>query len=237
MKCVVIDDDKVSRVLIEKYAKKSKFLDLVGSYENPVDAINDEKLTEIDLIFVDIEMPEMTGLEFMQSFKDLPSVIVISAKEQYAIDALELDAVDYLLKPIEYARFLKSVNKVKDYRQNLLLKTEQKFDRGIFIKDGSSTLIRLRYDEIVWIEALENYVLIMTDEVKHTIHFTMKSLESQLPSDKFIRIHRSFIINMDKIDAIEDNYVIVTYGGRKKSFPIAKSFRDNLLMKIKIISK
>lgn len=233
MKCVVIDDDKVSRVLIEKYAKKSKFIEIVGSYENPVEAMNDKNFTDVDLVFVDVEMPEMTGLEFMQSFKKLPAVIVISAKDQYALDAIELDAIDYLLKPIEYPRFLKAVNKIKDSIQN----SEINSGRGIFIKDGSSTLIRLKYDEIIWIEALENYVLIMTDTQKHTIHFTMKSLEGQLPADKFSRIHRSFIINMNRIEAIEDNYVIVTFGGRKKSFPIAKSFKDNLLTKIKIISK
>lgn len=237
MKCIVIDDDKVTRLLIEKYAKKSKFLEMVGSYENPVEAINDKKIKDIDLIFIDIEMPEMSGLEFMNSFKDLPAMIVISAQEQYAIEALELDAVDYLLKPIEYPRFLKAATKVREYRQNQEQNLKQKYDSGIFIKDGSSSLIRLRYEEIIWIEALENYVLIMTENEKHTIHFTMKSLESQLPSDKFIRIHRSFIINIDKVDAIEDNYVIVSFGGKKKNFPIAKSFRDNLLLKIKIISK
>jgi DNA-binding LytR/AlgR family response regulator len=237
MKCVVIDDDKVSRLLIEKYISKTNFLELVGSYENPVNAINDDKISDLDLIFIDIEMPEMTGIEFMKNFKNLPSVIVISGKDKYAIESLDLDAVDYLLKPIEYPRFFKAVTKIKEYRQNRHEPDYQKFDKGIFIKDGSSSLIRLKYNEIVWIEALENYVLIMTDELKHTIHFTMKSLENQLPEDKFIRIHRSFIINIEKIDAIEDNYVIITFAGKKKSFPIAKSFRDNLLTKIKIISK
>ena len=233
MKCIVIDDDKLTRMLIEKYIQKTKILDFVASYENPVEAMNDENMKDVDLIFIDIEMPEMTGIEFMQSFKNLPLVIVISAKEKYALDALDLDAIDYLLKPIEYPRFLKAVNKARDIKNSM----EKKEDKGIFIKDGGTSFIRLKYDEVLWIEALENYVLIVTETEKHTVHFTMKSLEQQLPGNFFIRIHRSYIVNIDKIAAIEDNYVIITYGGRKKSFPIAKSFRDNLLKKIKIISK
>ncbi len=233
MKCIIIDDDKLTRILIEKYVQKTKVLEFVGSYENPVVAMNDENMKDIDLIFIDIEMPEMTGIEFMQSFKNLPLVVVISAKEKYALDALDLDAVDYLLKPIEYPRFLKAVNKARDIKNSM----EKKEDKGIFIKDGGTSFIRLKYDEVLWIEALENYVLIVTETEKHTVHFTMKSLEQQLPDNFFIRIHRSYIVNIDKIVAIEDNYVIITYGGRKKSFPIAKSFRDNLLKKIKIISK
>ena len=237
MKCIVIDDDKISRVLIKKYAKKSKFLELVGSYENPVEAINDNKISDIDLIFVDIEMPEMTGIEFMQSFQKLPSVIVISAKEKYAIKSLELDAIDYLLKPIEYPRFFKAVNKIKENINKSSNNSIEKSNKGIFIKDGSSSFIRLKYEEIIWIEALENYVLIVTENFKHTIHFTMKALEKQLPSDTFMRVHRSFIVNIDKINAIEDNYVIVKFEGRKKNFPLAKSFKDKLLAKIKIITK
>jgi len=233
MKCIVVDDDKLTRVLVEKYIKKTKILELVGSYENPVEAMNDKDMEDIDLIFIDIEMPEMTGIEFMQSFKILPLIIVISAKEKYVLNALDLDAVDYILKPIEYPRFLKAVNKAKDINESI----GKKEGKGIFIKDGGTSFIRLKYDEVLWVEALENYVLIVTEDNRHTIHFTMKSLEQQLPGDFFIRIHRSYIVNVDKIVAIEDNYVIIIYNGRKKSFPIAKSFREKLLKKIKIISK
>ncbi len=237
MKVIVIDDDKVSRLLIEKYIKKTNFLELVGLYENPIEAINDNKINDIDLIFIDIEMPQMTGLEFMRSFKNLPVLIVISAKEKYALESFEYDVIDYLLKPIEYARFVKAVTKAREFVETNTNTKEQKYDKGIFIKDGSSTLIRLKFEDIVWIEALENYVLIMTDDIKHTIHFTMKSIENQLPPEIFVRVHRSFIMNINRIEAIEDNYVIINFAGKKKSFPIAKTFRDNLLTKIKIIAK
>ncbi len=237
MKCIIIDDDNVVRLLLEKYAKRTKFLEILGSYSTPIEAIEDGKLNDIDLIFVDIEMPEMTGLEFMSSMNNLPSVIVISAKEKYAVPALDLDAIDYLLKPIEYPRFLKAVTKVRNYMTELQKKTKPKADSGIFIKDGTSSLKRLRYEEIVWIKALENYVLITTEDAKYTIHLTMKSIISQLPSDKFIRIHRSFIVNVEKIIGIEDNSVIVLFEKRRKQLPIAKGYKDDFLSKIKIISK
>jgi DNA-binding LytR/AlgR family response regulator len=233
MKCIVIDDDKIVRTLLEKYVSKTKFLEYKGAFSNPVEAINEVDMEEIDLIFVDIEMPEMSGLDFIKSLSNPPMFIVISAKEKYAIDAIDSDAIDYLLKPIEYPRFLKSVNKAKDFQ----LIREKKDDKGIFIKDGGSSFIRIRYDSIIWIEALENYVLIVSEEDKHTIHFTMKSLEMQLPKNKFARIHRSYIVNINKILSIEDNYVIINYHDKKKSFPVAKSFRESLLSKIKIISK
>ncbi len=236
MKSIVIDDDKVFRLLIEKYAKKTKFIEIIGSYNNPIEAVNDGKINDVDLVFVDIEMPEMSGLEFMSSIKNLPAVIVISAKDKYAVSALNLDAFDYLLKPIEYPRFLKAVTKVRDSIENKN-NFNKKSDTGIFIKDGSSSFIRLNYDDILWIEALENYVLIMTESTKYTIHFTMKSLINQLPAEKFLRIHRSFIINIEKITAIEDNSAVLMFEGRKKKFPIAKSFKDVLLSRIKIISK
>lgn len=241
MKCIVLDDDKVSRLLIEKYIKKTNFLDLLGSFSSAIDALNFEDIQEADLVFVDIEMPEMSGLEFMKSFKNMPLVIIISAKDKYAIEALDLDAVDYLLKPIEFSRFHKAANKAK-YIFHSTIKKEQ---RGIFIRDGNTNLIRLKFETIIWIEALENYVLIVTEYERHTVYFTMKALENQLPENKFVRIHRSFIINMDKIIKIEDNFVKIKYLEKEKNkekeivkeIPLAKTMKKNIIEKIKIISK
>jgi len=233
MKCIVIDDDKMIRMQIKKFAEKSKFLDCLATYENPIEAINDSLFDDVDLIFVDIEMPEMTGLEFVKAIKDMPLFIVISGKEEYAIEALNVDAIDYLLKPIEYSRFLKAVQKAQMFIKN----KDRKDSKGIFIKDGSTKLIRMDFDKILWIEALENYVLIVTEKDKYTVHFTMKSLEKQLPDDQFIRTHRSFIVNFNKIISIEENFAIVKYNDRKKSVPVAKTYKDKLMKKINIISK
>lgn len=233
MKCIVIDDDSMVRMQIKKFAEKSKFMDCLALFDNPIEAINDPSFQKAELIFVDIEMPEMNGFEFIKAVKDLPLFIVISAKEEYAVEALNLDAIDYLLKPIKYSRFLKAVQKAKSFIE----KKDKKNSHGIFIKDGSTKLIRLNLDEILWIEALENYVLIVTEFDKHTVHFTMKSLEKQLPDDQFIRTHRSFIVNFNKIISIEENVAIVKYKDRKKSVPVAKTYKDRLMKKINIISK
>ena len=234
MDCIIIDDEKVSRLLVEKFIKKIKFLNLVASYSSAVEAMNEIDTLNIDIIFLDIEMPEMTGIEFIKNFSDLPQVIVISAQGKYAIDAIEFDVTDYLLKPVAFPRFLKAVNRAKEKRKNNA--TINKND-GLFIRDTSSTFIRLKYDEIIWIESLENYVVINTTTKKHMIHFTMKSLEKQLPDNIFSRIHRSFIINHQKIEVIEDNTAIISRKNKKKNFPIAKSYRDDLLNKIHIIIK
>ena len=234
MDCIIIDDEKVSRLLIEKFIKKIKFLNLVASYCSAVEAMNDIDALNVDVIFLDIEMPEMTGIEFIKNFPNLPQVVVISAQDKYAIDAIEFDVTDYLLKPVAFPRFLKAVNRAKDKRKSSNLTNK---NDGLFIRDTSSTFIRLKYDDIFWIESLENYVVINTATKKHMIHFTMKSLEKQLPENIFSRIHRSFIINHQKIEIIEDNTAIIMRKNKRKIFPIAKSYKEDLLNKIHIIIK
>ena len=231
MNCLIIDDEKISRILVEKFIDKIKFLNLIASYSSAVDAINDID-NNIDLIFLDIEMPEITGIEFIKNFKNLPQIIIISAQDKYAIDAIEFDVTDYLLKPVAFPRFLKAVNKAQEKK-----KASQKISAndGLFIKDNSSTLVRIKYDEIIWIESLENYVVINTERTKYTIHFTMKSFEKQLPAEIFSRIHRSYIINHLKIKSIEDNDAIIFYRNKNKKFPIAKTYKENLLNKIHIV--
>lgn len=235
MKCVIIDDDKVSRLVIEKYIQKTDFLSLEASFENPLEAIKYfRESNEIDLIFLDIEMPEMNGVELIENSENLPQVIIVSAKEKYALQAIEYDVTAYLLKPVNYSKFYKAVIKANE---NIQSEREHDKTKGIFIKSNSSSFIRLLYDDILWIEALENYVVINTASEKHTIHFTMKALFNKLPEDIFKRIHRSFIVNIDKVNIIEDNMVILKYGNEKKSIPIAKSYKDKLLKYINIVQK
>ena len=231
MNCIIIDDEIVSRILVEKFIKKIKFLNLIATYSNAVDAINNID-SNIDLIFLDIEMPEISGIEFIKNFNNLPQIIIISAQDKYAIEAIEFDVTDYLLKPIAFPRFLKAVNKAKEKKKSSKKITA---NDGLFIKDNSSTLVRIKYDEIVWVESLENYVVINTEKTKFTIHFTMKSLEKQLPSEIFSRIHRSYIINHTKIKSIEDNDAIVLHRNKNKKFPIAKTYKEDLLNKIHIV--
>ena len=236
MNCIVIDDDKVSRLLIEKYINKTDFLEFKAAYTNAIDALNTMQSNhDIDLIFLDIEMPEMSGVEFIKTLTNLPQVIVISAKDKYALEAIEYDVSDYLLKPISFSRFIKSVEKVhskhKDAKEELTGKD------GIFIKSSSSSLVRLKYEDILWIEALENYVIINTFTNKYTIHFTMKAIINKLPVKMFSRVHRSYIVNLTKIEMIEDNAIVMKIQGETKSIPIAKSYKEDLMKNINIMTK
>ena len=236
MNCIVIDDDKVSRLLIEKYVNKTDLLEFKGAYDNAIDALNDMQTDhDIDLIFLDIEMPEMSGVEFIKTLKKLPQIIVISAKDKYALEAIEYDVVDYLLKPISYPRFFKAVEKVKSKVKESI--DESTGEDGIFIKSSSSSLVRLKYEDILWVEALENYVIITTFTNKYTIHFTMKAIINKLPTKMFARVHRSYIVNLTKIEMIEDNAIIMKIKGEIKSIPIAKSYKEDLMNHINIMTK
>ncbi|MBN2743035.1 MAG: response regulator transcription factor [Marinilabiliaceae bacterium] len=238
MNCIIVDDDKFSTKIIEDFVTKTDGLTLMGKYNNAVSAIHalnhSDSENPIHLIFLDIEMPEMTGIDFLKSLNVLPQVIIYSSQEKYALEMYEYDVTDYLLKPVLYPRFIKAVNKARerfDKKENLAKKSTE-----IFIKNNSS-LVRVKYDDILWIEALENYVVVNTFKDKFTIHFTMKSITDKMPMDKFVRIHRSFIVNMSKIKVIEDNSVIINSETGPKLIPIGKSYKDKLMDDLNLMSK
>jgi len=235
MNCIIIDDDEMSRRVVEEFINRTDFLNFNSSFSNAVEAINYIKQgEEVHLIFLDIEMPEMSGIEFMNSLTLPPQVIIISSKEKYAIQAFDYSVTDYLLKPITYARFFKAASKAYEiFNKN---RSVVDVDKEIFIKKNSS-LVRIKYNDILWVEALENYVVINTTNDKFTIHFTMKSIENQLPSVRFKRVHRSFIVNVSRITSIEDNSVIIKMNENKKVIPIGKSYREKLLSEINLMNK
>jgi len=230
---IIIDDDLMSRRIIEEFVNRTDQLNLLSSYENAVDAINAFNTEEdIDLIFLDIEMPEMSGIDFLETLTNPPQIIIISSKDKYALDAFNYDVTDYLLKPISYSRFFKAVNKANVRFKN---KVDTKEDE-IFIKKNSA-LVRLKYEDILWVEALENYVIFNTFSEKYTIHFTMKAIETKLPSNRFTRVHRSYIVNTSSIKVIEDNSVVIKTHEGAKSIPIGKSYKDKLMGDINLIIK
>ena len=235
MNCIVIDDDKLTRVVIEEYVGKSDGLVLTGSYSNAIDAINAIKENnDVDLIFLDIEMPQMSGIDFLNALEYPIQIIIISSKEKYALDAFDYDVTDYLLKPITYSRFFKAIDKaVNRYNKEKLNSSSAE---EIFIKKGSS-LVRIKFEEILWIEALENYVILNKINEKLTIHFTMKAIEKKLPSKKFTRIHRSFIVNTSKISVIKDNSVEIKLQAETITIPIGKSYKDQLMEDINLMVK
>jgi DNA-binding LytR/AlgR family response regulator len=232
MNCIIVDDDSLVRKITEDFVKRTESLTLLHSLSSAIEAINVLNANEsIDLIFLDIEMPEMTGIDFLNALSALPQIIIISSKDKYAIHAFEYDVTDYLLKPFAYSRFCKAVNKALERQEKSRMHTK---GDEIFIKHRTS-LVKLKYTDIFWVEAMENYVIINTFNENYTIHFTMHAIEKKLPISQFMRVHRSFIVNINSISSIEDNMIqIKTNEKAKSNIPIGKSYKDNLLKALNV---
>jgi DNA-binding LytR/AlgR family response regulator len=225
----------VSCKILEGYVSKSTSLNLIGTFNDSVAARNIlTKRQDIDLIILDIQMPEMDGFDFIVSLDFPPNIIIVSANEEYAVRAFDLNVVDYLLKPVSYGRFCKAIDKTIRYFTRK--EAPNTGDEEIFIKKGSS-LVKLKLKDIIFIEALENYVTLNTRDDRFTIHFTMKAIENQLPSGIFIRVHRSYIINKSMIQTIKENSLDLLVGDTIKSIPVGKSFRDTLLNDINVMAR
>jgi len=235
MNCIIIDDDKLSCQVIVEYVKKTPALTLIGVYNNSVEARNIlTKRHDIDLLFLDIQMPEMDGFEFISSLESPPYIIVTTSEEAYAAKAFDFNVVDYLVKPVKYPRFCKAVDKVMRYSSKI--RSNIQAEKEIFIKKGTS-LVKLKIKDIVYIEALENYVTLNTNDDKYIIHFTMKGIEEYFPQGLFTRVHRSYIVNKTNIQAIKENMLEINLDGVIKSIPVGKSFKDSLLDDINVMSR
>jgi len=236
MNCIIVDDDKLSCKLLESYVSKYTSLNLLGIFNDPVSGRNAlAQHKDIDLVLLDVKMPEMDGFDLIGSLEHPPNIIIVSGGEEFALKAFDFNVVDFLLKPITYSRFCKAIDKTIRYFSTGK-ETSATGDEEIFIKKGSS-LVKLKLKEIVYVEALENYVTLNTNTDKFTIHFTMKAIESQLPSGVFLRVHRSFIINKSMIQAIKENSLDIIIGHTVKNIPVGKSFKDSLLNDINVMAR
>jgi DNA-binding LytR/AlgR family response regulator len=230
MRCIVVDDDELSRSVIEDLIEETDSLELIKSCEDAMEAFKVIKEEHIDLVFLDIEMPKMDGLEMMRTLSPLPQVILVTAHEKYAVESYEYDITDFLHKPISLARFMKSIDKAYN-RFELSRADITSQDRTIFIK-ADSRLVQLNTEDILFVEALGNYMRIYTsNEQKYTILSTMKDIVSKLSNDEFVRVHRSFIVRLDKIESIEDNYIVIN----KKQINIGKAYKDDLNQKLNLL--
>ncbi|MCB9195323.1 MAG: response regulator transcription factor [Flavobacteriales bacterium] len=230
MRCIVVDDDELSRSVIEDLINETESLELIKSCEDAVEAFKVIKEEHIDLVFLDIEMPKMDGLEMLRTLSPLPQVILVTAHEKYAVESYEYDITDFLHKPISLARFMKAVDKAYNrFENNRASITSQ--DKTIFIK-ADSRLVQINTEEIQYIEALGNYMRIFTTgDQKYTILSTMKDIIGKLSSEDFVRVHRSFIVRLDKIKTIEDNYIVIN----NKQINIGKAYKDDLTQKLNLL--
>ena len=201
MNCLIVDDDKISRRIIQDYIRRTGYLNLVFSCSSAIEAVNVMRLESAQLIFLDVEMPEMNGLEFIKTLDEKPQIILVTAHAKYAVEAFEYDVTDYIVKPVSYPRFLLAVQKAKreyDVQQSHTIEVPY-----IFVKIDSR-IIKINNKDILCIEALADYMSIVTLKEKFVIHSTMKDLENKLPPNDFIRVHRSYIVRLDKIESIDE---------------------------------
>ncbi len=229
LRCIVIDDDPMALRLLEEHIKNTDFLTLVNLYDNSIEAANQLSGKEIDLIFLDIEMPEMSGLELIEVLDGKPQIIIVSSKKDYVQEAFDYEVTDYLVKPVvNYQRFLKAAGRARKKLQNL---DEIGYsNKSIFIKEGT-LLLNIFLNEIQWLEAYGDFVKIHTTKKMYTVLSTLKSMEDKLPASEFVRIHRSFIVRIDKIENIDQTNLQVA----NKIIPISNSYRKPLMQRIKTL--
>ncbi|HEY4325203.1 MAG TPA: LytTR family DNA-binding domain-containing protein [Mucilaginibacter sp.] len=224
--CIITDDEPFARKGIQGYVEKIDFFDLKGVCEDALQLSNLLQQQPVDLLFLDIQMPHITGIEFIKALSKPPKVIFTTAFEQYAIQGFELDVLDYLVKPISYERFLKSAWKARDY----FSLREEKSNHSVpyFFAKANGKLEKIAFDEILFIEGMENYAAIYFENKKIIIHTTIKALFEKLPTGQFIQTHKSYIAAINKVESIEGNTLHI----QKHQVPISKYMREVVLDKI-----
>ncbi|MFC0186398.1 DNA-binding response regulator, LytR/AlgR family [Pseudarcicella hirudinis] len=233
--CLIVEDEPLARSLLEQYVQKVPYLQLVKACSNPLEGIEFLRNNTVDILFLDVQMPEITGITVLKILQKKPLVILTTAYSEYALEGYELDVLDYLLKPITFERFLKAVEKASQRLsqsvspvivQEKIVKEISLSSEGtqpfIFVKDGTK-LVKIRLNEIMFVEGLKDYVSIHTIQQKIVTLQTMKSLESQLPDSQFVRIHNSYIVALEWIDAIHKEKVQIG----KEFLPISDTYRKS----------
>lgn len=223
--CIITDDEPFARKGLQGYIEKIDFLELKGSCEDALQLSNLLRQQPVDLLFLDIQMPHITGVEFLRAFPNPPKVIFTTAFEHYAIQGFELDVMDYLLKPISYERFLKAAFKAREYFESKAQPANTV--PYIFLK-ANGKLEKITFEDVLFIEGMENYVAIHLENKKIITHITIKSLLEKLPAKQFVQTHKSYIVAINKVDTIEGNILHV----QKQQVPVSKYLRDEVLGRI-----
>ena len=241
--CLIVDDEILAQRLLEDYVLKMPQLKIIAKCSNALTALEILQKENIDILFLDIQMPDLTGLELLKIIKNRPAVILTTAYSDHAIEGFQLDVLDYLLKPIPFERFVQAVNKACEWTnyKKLLSSTSQlqqvpsektqelKEDRFFFVKSDYKQ-IKILFDDILYVEGLREYVSIFTKEKRIITLETMKNMEIILPSNDFLRIHKSYIVNLQKIDAVNGNMLEVG----KEKIPIGKSYKEEVMKVLKL---
>lgn len=242
MNCIIIDDEATARAIVSHLCSQVENLDVIEEFPDAISAMKFLNRNDIDLIFLDLHMPDYSGFDFIETLKDPPKIILTTSDKNFAIEAFGYDCIlDYLLKPITFPRFLKSVQKAQN--EKVISIPEAPISSKLNISESFSTmekvmyvnidrrLVKIEFEDIYLIEAKGDYILIKTEKKNYTVHSTLKKIEDKLPDTLFLKVHRSFIININKIIDIEDNSVLIA----KNVIPISRSNRPELMRRLNLL--
>ncbi|MEQ8715251.1 MAG: LytTR family DNA-binding domain-containing protein [Cyclobacteriaceae bacterium] len=227
-RCLIVDDEPLAINVIKSFVERLDQLELVGTCSNAIDGFNTLAKEQVDLLFVDIQMPQMTGLEFLKTLKNPPKVIITTAYREFAMEGYELDVADYLLKPISFDRFLKAINKVTD-QPDLIRPTvsTSEEDPYIFVREDKK-MRRIVVKDIQYIESIKDYVKIITDQHVFTTYLQISYLEKKLPEESFMRVHRSFIVGINHIKAYSSTDIEIG----DQSIPIGRHYKNQVMSQL-----
>jgi len=235
--CIIVDDEAYANNILRDYIGKAAYLNLIGVFTNPIEALAEIKQREVDLVFLDIQMPELSGMDLIKMLPPSTQAIITTAFSTYAMDSFDNDARDYLLKPYSFGRFLKATQKALDHSimvQALKSDTEKKLNAekteeqkpdSFYLKTDRGKFVRVNHRDIFYIEGLKNYCSVYTDGQRHVSLVSMKSLSDGLPDEEFVRVHKSYIISIKKVASIEGNMIVFT--DKKEKIPIGSTYRND----------
>lgn len=224
MRCIIADDEPIARKILREFVEQVPFLEFAGEFENALKTEAFLQHQKADILFLDIEMPKLSGVQYLKKATLEPLVILTTAFPEYALEGYELDIIDYLVKPIAFSRFLKAVQKAKEYAALRNASTPDPFASWLFVR-SEKRIEKIELKSILYIESMGNYVNIYTENKRIIAYLTLKGLESQLPAHEFIKIHQSFLVSFSQINAIEGNQVRVG----DKILPISRNYRDAVM--------
>jgi DNA-binding LytR/AlgR family response regulator len=230
MICLIVDDNKIARTTLRQLASQVKDLAIEGECADAMSAYSLMQENPVDILLLDIEMPGMTGIELTKHLRKRPIIIFTTSKKEYAVEAFELNVADYIVKPVTPARFIQAIDKARDILESNKEQMDIRGDEFLFIRD-SNIVRRLKIDDILFAEAMGDYVKLHTAQKFYAIHTTLKSVEERLPSSKFLRIHRSYVVAVSKIDTIQDGAILVS----GKSLPVADAYRASLNKRLNVL--
>ena len=222
IKCLIIDDEPLAAEVIQSHLKEFPDMILVDTFTNPMEAINTIQEDNIDVVFIDINMPKMSGLDFIKNIESTSNFIITTAHREYAVESYDLDVLDYLVKPIPFTRFLKSVNKIsqKIYSDRMNDQGVNQNDKSFIFLKVDKKLIKVKFEDIYYIESLKDYIKVFSRSGDYLVHKSLTGMTEELPKNQFLRIHRSFTVALEKIQALEGNSVLIA----NKRIPIGRKY-------------